>query len=97
MAQSTQDRALEFAHKCELAGHVVRRETARATSGGEKEDGMADYPAWICADCGERWGRRPAGNPHGATWHMGTCDICDEAKAVTEPRDYGHLREGWEK
>ena len=55
------------------------------------------YPAWICADCGERWGRRPAGNPHGATWHMGTCDICDEAKAVTEPRDYGHLREGWEK
>ncbi len=25
MAQSTQDRALEFAHKCELAGHVVRR------------------------------------------------------------------------
>lgn len=25
MAQSTQDRALEFAHKCELAGHVIRR------------------------------------------------------------------------
>lgn len=54
---------------------------------------MTDYPAWICADCGENHGRRPA-NPY-ATWHPDTCCICKRETMVTEPRDYGHLQEGW--
>lgn len=53
-----------------------------------------EYPAWICSDCGERLGRKPEGNPY-ATWHMDTCDICRDAKAVTEPRDFGHLKDNW--
>jgi len=52
------------------------------------------YPAWICFDCGDKWGRRECGI---ATWHTDTCCICGERRAVTEPRDYGHLKEGWEK
>lgn len=50
---------------------------------------MADYPTWICADCGERWGRRPEGNPHGATWHMGTCDRDRAAVERPEPEEPG--------
>lgn len=55
-----------------------------------------DYPAWICADCGKAHGRRPGGNPHGATWHWDTCGICGNEDECTEPRDYGHLKPGWE-
>lgn len=50
------------------------------------------YPSWVCLDCGDRHGRRSVGI---ATWHMGTCDVCGEAEMVTEPRDFGHLRETW--
>lgn len=50
----------------------------------------ADYPQWICAPCGELC--RPAGI---ATWRPGTCGICGRKRAVTEPRDFGHLRDGW--
>lgn len=45
------------------------------------------YPAWICAACGTRLGRMPAG--HISTWHRGTCGWCGEVRDVTEPRDYG--------
>ncbi len=49
-----------------------------------------NYPEWICADCGAKHGNRTQGV---ATWHEGTCGICGEKKPVTEPRDYGHLKE----
>lgn len=52
------------------------------------------YPAWICSDCGEKWGRRECGV---STWHPDTCSLCGKETMVTEPRDYGHLKEGWEK
>lgn len=54
------------------------------------------YPSWICRDCGDKWGR---GFPHGhcATWHPGKCGICGDECAVTEPRDYGHLIDGWQQ
>jgi hypothetical protein len=32
-----------------------------------------------------------------ATWHENTCDICGVTAAVTEPRDYGHLKDTWIK
>jgi len=41
---------------------------------------------WICLDCGNKHGNREVGL---ATWHDGTCDVCGERKAVTEPRDFG--------
>jgi hypothetical protein len=54
------------------------------------------YPEYICADCGEKHGNgMPKG--HLATWHNGTCGICGEEKAVTEPRDYRGLKKGWDE
>lgn len=51
------------------------------------------YPQWICADCGRRYGNsepRPF-----MTWHVGKCEVCLVAnKDVTEPRDFGHLKDG---
>lgn len=55
---------------------------------------MADleYPAWVCGDCGQKHGRRSAGI---CTFHIGECDICGRVEMVTEPRDYGHLKDSW--
>lgn len=61
-----------------------------------------DYPQLICHVCGEAYGAwykkgSYIGPPyHCATYHKGTCDVCGDADvAVTEPRDYGHLRAKW--
>lgn len=32
-----------------------------------------------------------------STFHLGCCGVCGETKPVTEPRDFGHLRDGWDK
>lgn len=54
-----------------------------------------DYPNWICSDCGNKYGRRECGV---ATWHPSTCEICGEDNVyVTEPRDFGHLKDAWDK
>lgn len=47
----------------------------------------AEYPAWICTDCGRKFGR-PRGSC--ATFHMGDpCGWCERDDVpVTEPRDY---------
>jgi hypothetical protein len=56
------------------------------------------YPEWICADCGCLHGNRPTPIPHFSTWHYGECGICGAfAVEVTEPRDFGGLRKGWDK
>lgn len=52
------------------------------------------YPSSICAECGEQHGRRAVGI---ATWTVMPCDLCGCNVPCTEPRDFGHLREGWEK
>jgi len=51
------------------------------------------YPVWICHPCGEKHGNKPVGV---ATWHENTCDICGNTTEVTEPRDFGHLKDTWE-
>ena len=56
------------------------------------------YPEWICDECGRLHGKRPEGNPYGATYHIGECGVCGTGGVdVTEPRDFGHLKEGWDK
>ena len=40
-----------------------------------------------------RHGNKPVG---WATWHEGLCDICGNTTEVTEPRDFGHLKDTWE-
>lgn len=57
-------------------------------------DLMRYYPAWVCAKCGTQYGRKAAGL---ATWHPGTCGVCLADAAVTEPRDFGHLRDDWKE
>lgn len=51
------------------------------------------YPDWICIDCGEKHGKGPGNDC--CTMHMGVCGVCGKDAAVTEPRDFGHLKEGW--
>jgi len=46
------------------------------------------YPAWVCGECGTKYGRHPCGI---ATFHKGICGICGEEKSVTQPRDFGGL------
>lgn len=56
---------------------------------------MIEYPQWICRDCGEKYGNRPCGI---ATWHRGDkCGVCRCEKSTTEPRDFGHLKDGWQR
>lgn len=55
------------------------------------------YPDWICDECGRLHGKRPEGNPYGATWHYDECGICGNFTECTEPRDFGYLREGWDR
>lgn len=54
---------------------------------------LKPYPVWVCHDCGI------SAMPEAArkrrtlwvmTFHLGTCEVCGEKRAVTEPRDYGH-------
>jgi len=60
------------------------------------------YPDWICDECGMRYGRwyQPGvvhSENHYATYHLGECECCNNTEVlVTEPRDYGHLINGWE-
>jgi rRNA maturation protein Nop10 len=51
------------------------------------------YPQWICHDCGMKYGRRACGI---ATWHIGICNVCGKKSEVTEPRDFAHLKDGWQ-
>jgi hypothetical protein len=45
----------------------------------------------ICRDCGDKYGKYSVGCS--STW-LGTCDVCDEHKPVTEVRDWGYLTKG---
>jgi hypothetical protein len=62
------------------------------------------YPTWICHDCGVKYGawykkgEYVGPKSHCSTMHIGECGVCGATDvAVTEPRDYGHLRVAWKK
>lgn len=52
-------------------------------------------PAWVCFACGER--HRAGQWFEFSTWHMDECGVCHCLTSVTEPRDCGYLKKGWEK
>ena len=53
----------------------------------------AQQPQWVCRECGER---HKAGMWQAySTWHGGRCDVCQQPKIVTEPRDCGYLLKTW--
>lgn len=58
----------------------------------EETYAMPLYPDWVCLDCGHKYGK---GGPGASTVHMGVCQVCFKEAAVTEPRDFGHLKGEW--
>lgn len=62
-----------------------------------------DQPNWVCHDCGEKWGRwweegkYNGPSPHFATYHINECEVCSKTTSVTEARDFGFLRTGWDR
>ena len=50
--------------------------------------GRADV---CCSDCGRKYGKYSVGC---SSVYNGICDVCGEAKPVTEVRDYGYLSKG---
>ena len=54
---------------------------------------MEKKEVWICSNCGKKYGNKPVGI---ATWHEDVCDICGKKTMVTEPRDFGGLKQSRE-
>lgn len=48
------------------------------------------YPSWVCHECGMKARGKPLRPWAIATYHHGKCDVCQEYKDVTEPRDFGY-------
>ena len=55
------------------------------------------YPTYICFECGLRHCNNGNGTGRCCTVHEGKCGICGKVRAVTEPRDFGHLKESFLK
>lgn len=64
--------------------------------GGSVDCHVRSYPDWVCASCGSKYGRRTSDRELISCWHTGICGVCGIEASVTEPRDFGHLRAGWE-
>ena len=63
-----------------------RRKVANLLAG----DGLAPYPAWVCAECGRKHNPKKEMRSPWATWHPGVCGVCGKQASVTEPRDYNY-------
>ncbi len=48
---------------------------------------VTPYPAWVCTDCGTKYGKSMS---TASTYHTGICGACGKEASVTEPRDYGY-------
>lgn len=46
---------------------------------------------WICNECAVKLCKNINCN-YATTWHYRDCDVCKEYKSVTEPRDFGGLK-----
>ncbi len=47
--------------------------------------------AWVCGNCGNKYGKYPDGNV--STWHNGKCGVCGNRDVpVTEPKDFSYLK-----
>jgi hypothetical protein len=55
---------------------------------------MKNYPQWSCWECGTKHGTK---KERIATWHFGKCDVCNQNKNVTQPRDFGHFQNWFNK
>lgn len=56
-----------------------------------------EQPDWVCNPCGARLGRN-INRGILSTYHCGKCGVCGKPDVfVTEPRDFGYLRQGWKE
>jgi hypothetical protein len=69
-----------------------------------KQEPSDANPDWVCTECGKKWGLwwldgvYSGPTPHFATYHVGGCNVCSKPDLiVTEARDYGYLRKGWNR
>jgi hypothetical protein len=53
------------------------------------------YPEWVCYECGLKYGKH-VGLDRVVSYHLNQCGVCGKVCSVTEPRDFGHLKDGWE-
>lgn len=51
---------------------------------------LVQQPKLVCHECGIKYGRKVI-KDHISTYHIGTCDVCNQETSVTEPRDFGYL------
>lgn len=60
---------------------------------------IKEYPNWTCAPCGNKHGNKKRKFPsnHTSSWHYGKCDACEKNAFVTEPRDFGHFPNWYNK
>lgn len=58
-----------------------------------KDNLKAGEIAWVCEQCGKLFGNGRPKYITVSTWHQGECDICGKEKAITEPRDFGHMNQ----
>ena len=52
---------------------------------------LKPYPEEVCNECGIKASKAAGNDPpcfSVSTYHSGICEVCGEAKAVTEPRDF---------
>ena len=49
---------------------------------------MKQYPTWVCQYCGYKASKGEQRTL--STWHINTCNVCNEQKEVTEPRDFNY-------
>jgi hypothetical protein len=47
---------------------------------------MKPYPNLVCSDCGLKASKGKCFSM--SCYHSNTCDVCQEVKAVTQPRDF---------
>ena len=69
----------------------------------DRSETAPTQPDWVCSSCGEEWGQwwdkgdYTGPVPHFATYHMDECSVCGKTASVTEARDFGYLKSGWDR
>jgi hypothetical protein len=56
---------------------------------------LQKLPDYVCFICGTKYAVDRTQMPHRAPWHLGTCGVCNQTRAVTRPELFGGLHKTW--